>query len=223
MNILAIIPARGGSKGIPKKNIINLDGKPLITYSIITALKSKYIDKIVVSTDDEEISRVSKEAGASVIKRPTELSLDNSKMDGVIKHVLLELEKERYIPALVVLLQPTSPLRTAETVDQAIKSFLEEESKFDSLTAVFPISNKIGIIKNGFYCPKLEMGKQRQELEKFYKECGTIFIFKPNIINTDKFFGNNVYPFIITNLRETVDVDTYDDLKLAKFFIKSEK
>ena len=111
MNALAIIPARGGSKGIPRKNIYSLAGKPLMAYTIQQALASRKISKVVVSTDDEEIADVAREYGAEVVMRPEELALDATPTEPVLLHVLDYLEeKENYSPDLIVLLQITSPL-----------------------------------------------------------------------------------------------------------------
>ena len=113
MEILAIIPARGGSKGIPMKNIVKLNGKPLLQYSIISSLKSKLISRTVVSTDNQKIERMSKNFGAEVIKRPKILANNKIQMEPAIFHVLKKLKKnEGYIPEIIIILPVTSPLRT---------------------------------------------------------------------------------------------------------------
>jgi CMP-N,N'-diacetyllegionaminic acid synthase len=116
-SFLAIIPARGGSKRLPNKNILNLAGKPLIEWSIDAALKSKYIDKVVVSSDDENILKIAKDK-CDIIKRPKELATDTASSIDVIKHVLDNLEKKY---DYIVLLQPTSPLRNEKHIDEAIE------------------------------------------------------------------------------------------------------
>ena len=224
--IIAIIPARGGSKGIPKKNIKLLAGKPLITYSIEVALKSRYIDRVVVSTEDEEIAEISKNYGAEVIGRPDELAKDESPMVEAVKHVLETLEeKENYTPEIIVLLQPTSPLRTVKTINLAIKTFYDNLEGYDSLIPLYPIEGKIGIVKNGNYIPNYILGSRRQDIEPIYRECGTIFIFKLNLIGQDKMFGEKIFPFIIKNYRESIDIDNMEDLKQAEYFmrLKNEK
>ena len=122
--IIAIIPARGGSKGISRKNIKSLAGKPLIAYSIEAALKSKYINSVVVSTEDEEIAKISEKCGAEVIERPEELAKDEKPTIDVIFQVLEILRMKNHTPDIVVLLQPTSPLRDTEDIDNAIELFL---------------------------------------------------------------------------------------------------
>ena len=118
--ILAIIPARGGSKGIPRKNINLLCGKPLIAYTIEAALSSKYIDSVVVSTEDEEIAKITKDYRVEVIPRPLELAHNNTPSLPVFQHVIRFLEEvESFLPNIIVILQPTSPLRTASNFVRA--------------------------------------------------------------------------------------------------------
>ncbi len=217
--ILAIIPARGGSKGIPQKNIIDFLGKPMIAYSIEAARQARYVDRVVVSSDSAEILSVAEKYGAEIVKRPDELAQDTSKIDDAIKHVLETLEEsDGYSPDFIVLLQPTSPLRMAETIDKAVAAFSENPDNFDSLIPLYPVSGKIGVIKDGVY-KKLqgEPGEQRQELANYYKECGTIFIFKSDVINAGKFYGDRIYPFIVECEAEAVDIDNFDDLEYAKY------
>ena len=120
MEILGIIPARGGSKGIKRKNLKEILGKPLVAYSIEAGVNSKLITKVVVSTEDSEIKEISLKYGAEVIDRPIELAKDETKTAPVMKHVLNELEKDGYKPDYVVLLQPTSPQRNSEFLDKAL-------------------------------------------------------------------------------------------------------
>ena len=129
--IIAIIPARGGSKGIPKKNIKFLNGKPLITYSIENVIKSKYIDEVFVSTDDKKISLIAKKYGAKIINRPKILARDTSSSESALKHAVEEIEKLGIKIDLVVFLQATSPMRGKYDLDRAIEKFFKE--KLDSL------------------------------------------------------------------------------------------
>ena len=127
---LAIIPARGGSKRLPRKNVLDLCGKPLIAYTIEAALKSKYIDKVIVSSDDEEILNISSNFGADIIKRPIDLANDTATTIDAIKHTIDNFENYDYI----VLLQPTSPLRNEKHIDEAIE--LLEKKKADAVVSV---------------------------------------------------------------------------------------
>ena len=124
---LAIIPARGGSKRLPRKNILNLCGKPLIAWTIEAGKKSKYIDKVVVSSDDDEILDIANEHKVTVLKRPDHLAKDTSKTFDVIKHVIDNAESYDYI----VLLQPTSPLRNKNHVDAAIDFLFEKNAEIN--------------------------------------------------------------------------------------------
>ncbi len=217
--IIAIIPARGGSKGLTRKNIRLLLDKPLIYYSIKAAEKSKFIDKIYVSTDDEEINRISKSFNCKVIKRPKDIAKDTTPMVEVLKHAL-KILKDENLPDVVVLLQPTSPLRKELTIDLACETFCKNIDNFDSLIPLYPIEGKIGTIKNGNYKPCYKLGKRRQDIEKVYRECGTIFIFKSDLIKKGKLFGKKIMPFFIKNYEEAIDIDDIEDLKLAEYFMR---
>ena len=190
--ILVIIPARGGSKRIPKKNIRLLAGEPLIAYTIETALKSRYLNRIVVSTEDEEIARISKKYGAEVIKRPKILAADKAKTVDAISHVLKILERKKYIPDLIILLQPTSPLRTADDIDKAIDIFLQ--NKCESVVSVCemePSPYWFFGIKEKYLKPILgrkNLLKRSQDLPKIYVINGAIYITTPNILKRYKSF-----------------------------------
>lgn len=136
--ILAIIPARGGSKSIKRKNIKPILGKPMVYYSIEACQKSKYITRFVVSTEDLEIKEICKSFGAEVIDRPIELAQDETKTAPVMLHVAEELEKHGYKPDYVVLIQPTSPFRTAEFIDNAF-DYLFNQKECDSCFSGFHV------------------------------------------------------------------------------------
>ena len=223
--ILAIIPARGGSKGIPKKNIVEISGKPLISYSIEVAKKSKLIDKVVVSTDNDEIAEISKKYGAEVpFKRPSKLAKDNVPTYPVIRHTLKWLkENEKYEPDLVVLLEPTFPLRTSEEVDEAIKT-IQKDDKADSLRGVIePFQNpyRMWTVKGKYLQPLIPTDTQsfeqpRQSLEKVYWQNGYIYISKyKTIMEKGNIHGEKILPFILDE-GKFIDVDTEEDLKLLK-------
>ncbi len=214
--ILAIIPARGNSKGIPRKNIKLLCGKPLIAYTIEQSNSSKLIDETIVSTDDKEIKKISIHYGSKVIDRPAEISTDNANMESCISHVLESVKAD-----IVILLQPTSPLRKISTINNAIKIFLDNFETYDSLIPVFPIESKIGKIRKNRYIPNYPLGSRRQDLERLYKECGTIFIFKTAHVGSKNMFGERIMPFVISDYEESIDIDTLDDLKIAEFFMRS--
>ena len=222
--IIAIIPARGGSKKILRKNIKLLCGKPLIAYTIITAKQSKYSDNFYVSTENEEIAEISRKYGAEVIERPKELAKDETPTIDVIFHVLEILKMKNYTPDIVVLLQPTSPLRRAEDVDNAIKLFLNSDC--GSVVSVCEVEHppywsfKIeeGYLKSLFDRRYLRM--RRQDLEKVYIPNGAIFVSTPQTLYKYKsFYCNHIIPYIMP-IERSVDIDNELDFMLAELLAK---
>ncbi len=229
MEILAIIPARGGSKGIPKKNIINLLDKPLIQYTIEAAKKSKKINRIIVSTDNNEIAEISIKLGVEVIKRPKELATDTSSTKDAIIHVVELLKENNYSPFAIITLQPTSPLRTHKHIDQSIDLFLRHPYA-DSLVSCIEVPhifNPCSLMKlnsDGFLVQNKEENNvfRRQDKEKFYARNGAA-IYITNIKSIHKFiFGGICLPFFMKE-EESIDIDNINDLKIAENYIKSMK
>lgn len=239
MNIIAIIPARGGSKGVPKKNIRNLAGKPLIYYTIKSANESKFINKVIVSSDDEEILDKSKEYGSTIIKRPKSISDDYSPTIDTILHVLEELKKddEHYKDNakinkkdevdIVVLLQATSPFRTSEDIDEAIEKFLSKQDEFNSLISVSKFEEPpywaLEINKDEltpiFGEKYLKM--RRQDLKSAYIPNGAIFISTPKYLFKNKgFHGDKVMAYLMDG-EKSIDIDTEFDFKIAEFLINN--
>jgi len=228
-NILGLIPARGGSKGLPRKNIKPLLGKPLIAWTIEQALASKYLDKVVVSTDDKEIADVSKKYGAEVpFMRPKELAEDNAKGIDIVLHVidwLKENDKQKQYD-LIMLLQPTSPLRTKEDIDKAIELlFLKEAKAIVSVCEVdhYPLwANtlpKDGCMKN--FIRQEIMNKNRQELHIFYRLNGAIYLAYCKYIKQCRcFIGKDTFACIMPKCK-SVDIDNEVDFKLAQILIKN--
>ena len=224
--ILAIIPARGGSKGIPRKNIRLLSGKPLIVYTIEAALKSKYLDRIVVSTDDDKIGQISKSAGAEFIKRPQNLAEDNSPTYPLIEHVADYLEKnEKNKPDIIVLLQPTSPLRTTKDIDQSIELFLSNNcgsviSVVDVGSSVY-ISLKMGkkYLQPLFSQKFLDIGL-RQVFPEAYVTNGAIFISSlKNLYLYKSFYGKKILPYVMPQ-EKSVNIDHEIDFKLVELLMQ---
>lgn len=219
--ILAIIPARGGSKGIPKKNIKLLAGKPLIAYSIENALKSKYIDRVIVSTEDEEIAEVSRRYGAEVIKRPKELANDDITLDPVIYHALNLIEKKDGIRYnIVVTIQPTSPLLSVNTLDRAIEIMLN--GRYDTLISVRREAHLYWTKKGCEYTPLYKERKNRQYLDPIFRETGAILISRRDAIRENSRIGDKIYLFEIPE-EEDVDIDTYQDWWVAENLLKRRK
>ena len=226
--IIAIIPARGGSKGIPNKNIYPICQKPLIAYTIEAAKKSKYIDNVVVSTDSEKISEVSKQYGAKVpFLRPDILASDTAKTIDVLIDALDRLQKNNEKYHTLVLLQPTSPLRSTEDIDSAIELFFANEC--ESLVSVSEVKiNPVLIRKivDGKACPILNQSStvRRQDFEKYYRVNGAIYINKIDKLTGQTSLNDNSLAFIMPSSR-SLDIDTPDDIKEAEkiISIKSNK
>ncbi len=223
--ILAIIPARGGSKGLPRKNIIDLAGKPLIAWSIEAALESKYITTTVVSSEDKEILSVATQWGAEVIKRPDELAQDTTASEPVVTHALNEAMKqydEEY--DYLVLLQPTSPLRSAKHIDTALEKLFN--SNADALISVCQYDKKVlktflqnedgylqGISNNSY--PFM----RRQDLPDVFMPNGAIYIIDVKIFQKhEKLFTSKTVAFTMDD-KSSVDVDTLEDLQMIKKII----
>lgn len=221
MEVLSIIPVRGGSKGIPGKNIKLLNKKPLVAYTIEASLSSKFVTRTVVSTEDVNIKGVCLSCGAEVIDRPVELAQDVTKTAPVMLQVLDELEKQNYIPDVVVLLQATCPLRTAKDIDDAGKLFLNSDC--DSVFAVTDFGYTHAFWrgeKDGGFKPLYDarLRPRRQEVAehyKLYRENGSIYMVKTDVLKKVKdFIGENPKVFVMP---ECIDIDEVED------FLKVEK
>jgi CMP-N,N'-diacetyllegionaminic acid synthase len=223
--ILAIIPARLASKRLPKKNIKILNGKPLLVHTIDSVKKSQHVHRFVVSTEDGEIAQISQSYDAEVIMRPLELARDESSTDDVIFNVLEQLHnKEQYTPDIIILLQPTSPLRTTKDIDNAIKTFLNTTG--DSLISITEYDHSpywAFRIEKEFL--KLEFTKKSlkrsQDLPKLYRPNGSIFITRVNtFLKIRSFYTNQIIPFIMPRER-SIDIDDEFDFSIAEFLLKS--
>ena len=220
MNTVAIIPARGGSKGISRKNIKELGGKPLIAHIIETALKVKELDRVMVSTEDKEIAGIAKKYGAEVpFIRPKELARDETPTLPVLQHAVKYLEeKENYKPDIVVLLYATSPLLRAGRVSEAIKML--KEGEFDSILSVVEDRGHYWIEKNGGYkklYPKVE--KNRQFTKPLFKENGAIYICKSDILMEKNEIVGGKIGFLVMKRDESIDIDELQDFEFAEFLM----
>lgn len=224
MKIIGIIPARGGSKGIPKKNIKEYLGKPLIAYSIEQSLKSKYINETFVSTDDEEIRQIAIEYGAEApFLRPADISQDLSPDKDFLIHFAYWYQFNRVDdPALLVQLRPTYPNREVAVIDDAIEKFLSKYDEFDSLRTIVENEKtpfKMYTIDDSRLCPLFEnvdgivepYNQARQLLPKTYLHNGYLDIVKTeNLILTDSITGKRIMPYLLKK-DETDDIDTIED------------
>lgn len=231
--IISIIPARGGSKGIYKKNIVNLAGKPLIAWTIETAKKSNLIGRVIVTTDDKEIAEVALKYGAEVpFLRPKKLAQDNTPPGPVLKHALEFIyKKEKLKPKIVVWLEPPCPFRTAEEIDEAI-NMLQADSKADSLRSVCePFQNpyKSWVLKGKYLKPLINKNGQalhtgpRQKTGKVYWQNGAIYLVKyDTIMKKGNFFGDNILPYFMES-SSFIDIDRKEDLDLAEWYFEKIK
>lgn len=220
--IIAIIPARGGSKGIPGKNIIPLAGIPLVAHTINAAKNSKYIGRTIVSTDSERIASEAEAYGADVIMRLKSLALDTTPTEPVMKHVLDVLsEKEGYHPDHVILLQPTSPLRTSEDIDGAFSQYFS--GAYDSLLSVCSSHAFIWQKKNGFGVPfnyDFRNRPRRQEMQQ-YRENGAIYITTRKVfLKTNNRLGGKIGLYEMDENR-SVEIDTPFDLLIIEHLLEN--
>ena len=216
---VAIITARGGSKGLPRKNILPLCGLPLIGWTIKAAQDCSYISKVLVSTDDNEIAHISKEFGAEVIDRPEELATDTASSIDVISHAIFWLEQnEMQKYNSMILLQPTSPLRNSQHVKEAIELYEKVAAKF--VISVFEpthtpikayLENKDGSI-SGLHSNEAPY-QRRQDLPRAYQPNGAIYAFSIDEFKLNNHFPRNkVFPYVMSEV-ESTDIDTLEDLK----------
>ena len=218
MKNIAIIPARGGSKRIPEKNIKLFAGLPLLAHSILYAQQNEtLIDEIYVSTDIIEIKKIAIQYGAKVIDRPEHLSGDLEPTITALKHVLESIDCSDV--ESVVLLQPTNPLRPQDLLKQAFEIY--NNSNCDSLFTVSRNYQKFGKITANKYHPfNYTIGQRSQDLEPLYFENGLLYITKADLILKDIIISENAYPLEVDHVFAKVDIDTFEDLDYADFINK---
>ena len=225
MNCLAIIPARGGSKGIPRKNILPLAGKPLIAHNLLQLQHSRYVNRVVVSTDDPEIAAISQQYGAEVVWRPAKISGDQASSEAALLHALDHLQAtEGYEPDLVAFLQCTSPLTLAEDIDGTIQELLDQEA--DSALAVTPFhyflwrqekdGGATGINHDKSYRPL------RQEREPQYLETGAVYVMRaPGFRQArHRFFGKTA--MYIMPFERRLEIDDPVDFEVAEVRMRAQ-
>lgn len=227
MEILGLIPARGGSKGIPGKNICSLAGRPLLAYTADAALGSATLSRVVLSTDDRQIAEIGRSLGLDVpFLRPAELSRNESPAMDVIQHALRFLSSEQnYQPDAVMLLQPTSPLRRSEHIDEA--ATLLEESTADSVVSVEPVPhqfNPVSVMKlaDGQLTPFLtgEAITRRQDKPQVFARNGPAILLTRTrvLLEQQSLYGEHCRPLLMGS-HESIDIDDPDDLEYAEFLL----
>ena len=221
-SVLAVILARGGSKRLPNKNILNLVGKPMIAWSIEAGLNSKYIDKVVVSSDSDKILTISKKYGADIIKRPNELANDAATSFDAIKHTIENVDD---FFDYVILLQPTSPLRNYKHIKEAIK--LLNNKNADAIISVTKTSHSLlwsNILKNDDslvdFLKDEVLNKRSQDLDVYYRLNGAIYICKTNRLLDEKtfFVKDNIYAYKMDR-ENSIDIDDIIDYKFVEYLM----
>lgn len=229
MKFLAIIPARGGSKGLPGKNIKILHGKPLIAYTIEEAKKSKYINEIHVSSDDRKILALAESLGIKTkFVRPKELATDTSAAIDTYLFCIEEYKtKHNLLFDAVIILQPTSPLRTVEDIDACIELFMNKNADsiisytkeshpifwnkyIDTEGKIYPIFDDVIDVKN------------RQDYTKTYYPNGSVYVFKIDLLKKRQYFSEKTFAYIMPRNR-SVDIDTIEDFEYAEFLMSRKK
>lgn len=227
--VLGVIPARGGSKGIPKKNVVSVAGQPLIQYTIEAAKRSKLLSEFVVSTEDEAIAHLARELGASVpFLRPLELAEDSSLTYPVVRHAVQEMEeiaRARYDAVFV--LQPTTPFRSEDDIDKSIEMLFASDA--DSVVSVSDVGAfhplRMKVIENGYlvnFVDSVEENMQpRQELPPVFIRNGAVYLTRRDSLMTGgSLVGKKCLPYVMP-LDRSVNIDSRLDLELAKLMLKS--
>lgn len=216
MKILAVIPARAGSKGVPNKNIRLIDGKPMVSYAIGNALSSRFITDVVVTTDSAAVKIIAKQMGADTVDRTSDLCGDAVTLDAVIFDVV-----RRYDCDVVVTMQPTSPTLTVETLDRAIGEFLEK-----GLDTLISANNRphLAWTRNalGEVVPAYRERLNRQYLPPYYQETGAFVISRRAVVTEKTRIGEKVAVFDVPE-RESIDIDTFEDLAVASLVLSKPK
>jgi len=229
IKILAIIPARGGSKGVPGKNIIKFDGKPLIQYAVDCALNSNLLDKIIINSDDQSIlDTVDDKNSERIIKelRPKELGSDNSSIVDVVLHTLTQI-KDKY--DLVILLQVTSPLRTSRDIEEIVGLFTKDE-KLEGVVSVVPMDDmnparmyELGSESDLKPLMKEAEATRRQDLKPVYYRNGCFYAVKTEVLVQQKTFMPTYKRAYVMNPDHLLNIDSFRDVKLAEVLIKAWK
>ena len=224
MEILSIIPARGGSKGIPLKNIIKINKKPLLYYTVNASLKSKLVTRTIVSTDHEKISNVAKSLGSEVIKRPKKLANDHVALEPSVSHVLGHLKKtENYKPDIILILQNTSPLRNSKHIDEALT--LLKKRNYDSVLSGFSYytflwkKRKDSTVRPLNYDPRKRPNHQKMD-EQLY-ENGALFATTYDAFKKSGCRISGRIGFYKMPIELSYNIDTFDDLKDVKRIMKT--
>jgi CMP-N,N'-diacetyllegionaminic acid synthase len=228
--VLAIIPARGGSKGLPGKNIRPICGKPLIAWSIEQSLSSTIIDRTIVSTDSAEIADVSKKYGADVpFVRPDDLSTDQASTMKVVEHAIQYIKNNDELEYdYIVLIEPTSPLRESDELDKMLRQLEEYSANFDSIISIGEVTEHPSIMKRkvGFqlepFCSDLVMETRRQDNTPAYFPYGVGYIVKVNVLLSEKTFYTKRCMYYEIKRYQNYEIDDFYDFVCVEAVMKTE-
>lgn len=215
-HVVAVIPARGGSKGVPKKNVRPLAGRPLIAYTIDVAKQCPKLARVIVSTDDAQIAQIAKQEGAEVVMRPAELAADDAPTEAALLHVLTMLQAEGYEVDVVVTLEPTSPLRTAALIERCLDTLQRTDA--DSVMTVVETRECLGTLEASGRFAYLRPGqpRRRQDRQPLYKESGAVYATKTGVLQAQRLIcGGRLYGVVIT-AEEGTDINTPADFAIAE-------
>ena len=219
MNILVVIPARGGSKGIPRKNLRLLGEKPLLYYSINNALNSKYNLDVFVSSEDDEILNTAQKLGAKIHKRDLNIADDKTTLDPVIYDCYIHTKQaENKDYDLIITMQPTSPLLSSSSLDKAISKILDDKN-IDTIIAAKDATHLSWRSENNEFVPNYTERVNRQYLTPEFTETGAFLITRVSVISRDNRIGNNVDLALLSG-GEEIDIDTYEDWSLCEYYLK---
>jgi CMP-N,N'-diacetyllegionaminic acid synthase len=220
--IIAVIPAKMTSQRLPGKNLTDLCGNPLIYYSIRAAQLVEQIDSVYVSSEDDNVLDISVKLGAEPIVRPPELSYPDVTNHDVMKHAVEGIEsRSGKCPDIVVLLQPTHPLRKHGDIERGVAMMLDN-LQADSLFTLIPNDDLRGQIRNGKFVPEFPLPRNKMIEPKMYTNCGSFYIFRPNrTFMSGRFFGENIIPLVMDKPEFEVDIDTVSDLRLAECLLRT--
>jgi CMP-N-acetylneuraminic acid synthetase len=222
LNYQVVIPARGGSKRFPKKNVIDFCGKPLIAHTIEYALESFSSNKIWVNTDDEEIKKIALGFGINITIRPEFLGSDTASTAEVLSFQCQQFEKDLILCDAIILLQATNPIRPEKLIVDCIDVF--EINNRGSLASFSKLNKKYGQIQDDDFKPKnYQPGQRMQDINPDYFENGLIYITKTENLLKGEVITKDVFPFIYNGIESSVDIDEVDDLTFAEYVYKKLK
>lgn len=216
--VLCIIPARGGSKRIPRKNVIPIGGRPLVAHSIDAAKASRHVDRVIVSTDDAEVATIAREAGSEVVERPARISGDQATSESALLHALDAVESPQFKPDLIVFLQPTSPVRRIDDIDRAIDQLRAQGA--DSLFSACRNDKLIWRMEGGE--PRslnydFRNRKRDQEFPQEYRENGSIYVFRPSVLRQNQNrLGGRIVVFEM-DFWSSFQIDDENDVRLMEW------